>query len=115
MTCVPSEDSDQHGHPHEEALDLYLLIECTTKTLIRLYDCMQAHLSLCWVHSSFCWVLSCSGSNDTTIILDSFILIQEEMFFMTMYTVNKHTTSAADWFPVYFCLVSIMGGVRIQI
>ena len=58
MTCVPSEYSDQPGHPpslitesircpHEESLGPELLIEHTAETLIRLGD-------LCWAHRSFC-------------------------------------------------------------
>ena len=32
MTCAPSEDSDQPGHPHEESLGPDLHIERTAKT-----------------------------------------------------------------------------------
>ena len=48
MACVPSEDSDQPGHPpslislccpHEETLGAQLPIEHTAKTLIRLGRC----------------------------------------------------------------------------
>ena len=48
MTCAPSEDLDQPGHPlsliglrclHEESLVLWLPIGRTTKTLIRLGGC----------------------------------------------------------------------------
>ena len=48
MTCAPSEDTDQPGHPlslislrcpHKEALGPHLLIMCTGTTLIRLGGC----------------------------------------------------------------------------
>ena len=62
MTCVPSKNSDQPGHPptlislrcpHEEALGPLLLIKRTAKMLIRLGMDAQADLSLHWAHRSF--------------------------------------------------------------
>ena len=71
MTCAPSEDSDQPGHPpslislrcpHEESLGPYRPIARTAKTLIRLGVCPG------WSGSSLgkrviLLVLSCDGSN----------------------------------------------------
>ena len=64
MTCAPSEDSDQPGHPPSlirETLGPWLFIECTAETLIRLGGCLG------WSASSPCariilFVLSSSGS-----------------------------------------------------
>ena len=62
MACVPSEDSDQSGHPPSLislpcALSGWLRTQCffmrTAKTLIRADA--QADLSLRLSHMSFCW------------------------------------------------------------
>ena len=55
---VPSEDSDQPGHPsslrcpHEESLGPELPIERIAKTLIRLGECLFCHevAQLCFVN-----------------------------------------------------------------
>ena len=70
MTCVPSKDSDQSGHPlslislrcpHEDSLGPWLSLECTVKKLIRLGGCPD------WSESSLggqaiLLVLSCCSS-----------------------------------------------------
>ena len=58
MTCAPSEDSDQPGHPpslislrcsHEESLAPWLPTECTAKSLSRLGGCTGGMPRLIWV------------------------------------------------------------------
>ena len=73
MTCAPSEDSDQPGHPpehsllHEETLGPKLSIECTAKTLIRLGRCPGSSESSMGAHVILL-VLSCAGSfRDNTL------------------------------------------------
>ena len=63
MTCAPSEDSDQRGHPpslislrcpHEETLGPQLPNERLRRLWSDWADA-QAGLSLRWAHRSFCW------------------------------------------------------------
>ena len=64
LTCVPSEDSDQPGHPpslirlccpYEERLGPYLHIKRSAKTLLRLDWLWPGWFESSLVHISFCW------------------------------------------------------------
>ena len=74
MACVPSKDSDQHGHPpslisirclHEESLGSQLPIQRTAKTLIRPVGCPDWSESLLGAHTILL-VLSWGASFDVT-------------------------------------------------
>ena len=74
VTCAPSEDSDQPGHPpslislpcpHEKSLGPELHIERIAKTLIRLGECPGWSESSLGAHS-LSLVLSWGGSNYAT-------------------------------------------------
>ena len=64
MICVPSEDSDQPGHP--PSLIRVFAVRSVGSQGSKVFSCgqrrlwsdwadAQADLSLCWAHRSFCW------------------------------------------------------------
>ena len=64
MTCMPSEDTEQPGHPPSLIRAFAVRMEkpwvlgCPWSAQLRLWSDWadaQADLSLCWTHMSFCW------------------------------------------------------------